>query len=29
MYFIEIMCEFAFDDDLLLKYAEALNRVFD
>ena len=25
MYFIEIMCEFAFDDNLLVKYSEALN----
>lgn len=29
MYFIEIMCEFAFDDDLLIKYSEPLNSVFD
>jgi hypothetical protein len=29
MYFIEIMCEFAFDDDLLVKYAKALDNVFN
>lgn len=28
MYFIEIMCEFAFDDDLLVKHAESLNNIF-
>ena len=28
MYYIEIMCEFAFDDKLLLKNAEALNEIF-
>jgi hypothetical protein len=29
LYFIEIMCEFAFDDELLVKYSESLNSVFD
>jgi len=29
MYFIEIMCEFAFDDNLLVKHSEALNTVFE
>lgn len=28
MYFIEMMCEFAFDDELLLKHAQNLNQVF-
>jgi hypothetical protein len=28
MYFVEIMCEFAFDDDLLLKNSQALNDLF-
>jgi hypothetical protein len=28
MYYIEIMCEFAFDDKLLLKNSEALNQIF-
>ena len=28
MYYIEIMCEFAFDDGLLVKHADSLNNVF-
>jgi hypothetical protein len=28
MYYIEIMCEFAFDDKLLLKNADTLNQIF-
>lgn len=28
MYYIEIMCEFAFDDKLLMKNAETLNNIF-
>lgn len=28
MYFIEMMCEFAFDDELLVKHAQSLNGVF-